>query len=108
MIRLLTIKLDDPKAEQVRVSTQAAIAELQAAPSANESIVTGVSLPDAAAVLIPHRLGRTPSIVTVGVPVGATAAGYIVETRDGVDRSKFIKLTANSYGATITVDVACR
>ena len=108
MKNLVTMKLEDPAAEQVRVSHQRAIEALQQSPAATESIVSGISLPNGAAVLIPHRLGRVPSIVNLGVPVGATAAGYIVETRNGVDRAKFVKLTANGYGATITVDVAFR
>lgn len=106
MKRLTTLKairLADTGAEEVRRNHHDAIGELQLL--ADRDVVSGVSLANGTATRVPHRLGRAPDIVTISVPRGATAAGYIVETRTGIDTSKAIMLTASGYGATITVDV---
>ena len=99
---LLNIVLEDTKAERVRVAHASAIATLQNA----RHVVSGVVLPSATLVYVSHGLGRTPSHVTLGTPQGATAAGSITQsTPSGMDTTKQLALTANGYGATVTVTV---
>lgn len=104
MVKPLPLKLDDEKAERVRRSHEAALLELQARPASGERIVT-VSLADGKATPVAHGLGRAPIMVTPSIVRGAASAGYIVETRDG-DRTKAVTLTANGYGATVTLEVS--
>ncbi len=101
----LSITLDDEKSERANRNHEGRIDELQGLPLVNARIVT-VQLADGVATPIAHGLGRTPLWVAVSVPRGALSAGFLVETREGVDRSKFAMLTASGYGATITIDLA--
>lgn len=101
---ILPIKLDDTNAERVRVQHEQAITDLQKAPASSLKTVAGVSLANGAATPVPHTLGHAPSWVGISVPRGATSAGYIVETITSA-RASVLTLTANGYGATITVDV---
>lgn len=102
-------QLADPLTEEVRRTHAQAIAALQG--DANERatiLLPNVVLPDATNVNIPHKLGRAPRFVTVSVPRGAAAAGYINEVRTGIDRTKVIVLRADDFGATVTVDLEVR
>jgi hypothetical protein len=105
VIQLLTIKLDDEKAERVRRNTQEALAELQRTPAARAGIVRDVTLADGIATPVPHGLGR-PAFATPSPPRGAVSTGRIEEVRDGThDRTKYVVLKATGWGATITLDV---
>lgn len=103
--QLVARVLGDPIAEEVRRNHERCIRELQQAPAAAAVLVEGVSLQSGVATSIPHTLGRAPRMITVSPVRGAAASGRIEETRNGVDRSKAIILTATGFGATITVDV---
>ncbi len=102
----LSITLDDEKSERANQHHEDRINELQQLPSAGLTVLPNITLADGVATIISHRLGRRPLWVGVSVPRGAaTTAGYIIETRDGTqDPTKFLILTANDYGATVTVD----
>jgi hypothetical protein len=106
MKQLTAIKLENDNAERVRREHHDAITEIQKKPAVNSLTISDVQLANGVTTPISHGLGKAPTHVTPSAPRGATAAGYIVEIRDGtVDRTKQIALQANSYGATITVDV---
>lgn len=93
-------------AEATRRVVEACIREIQDLPCSSTRIIAGVELADGVVTPIAHRLGRAPVFVGISVPRGATAAGWTVETRSGsYDRSQVVVLTANAYGATITVDL---
>lgn len=97
--------LADATAEQVRRSHHDALSELQASPLAGAKVVS-VKLENGKATTVSHGLGRVPKAVLVSVVRGATtSAGYIKETREAVDPSKAVMLTASGYGATVQVDV---
>lgn len=99
---LLAIEVADEAAERVRRSHHDALAELQGLALAGARILQGVTLEDGVAKTIAHGLGRKPAYVSAGIPRGAIAAGYVVETsRD----ARSLVLTASGYGATITVDL---
>ena len=99
---LQDITLADANAERVRRDRDDAIRELQ---RLQPRIVANVALADGIATEVPHGLGRVPLWVKESCVRGATSTGRIVETRDGIDRTKAVKLTASGWGATITVDV---
>lgn len=108
MIQLQNITIDErttpQQLEQIRRGIVDAIRELQQKPAAN--VLPGITLADGVETTVAHKLGRLPMMVKPSVVRGATSAGYIVELRDGtVDRSKFLKLKASGYGATITLDL---
>lgn len=106
MKKLPTIVLADLDAEQVRRSHHEAIEALQRIPAASAKTLSNVSLANGASTFVPHGLGRTPTMVKPSMPRGASSSGYIVEIRDNsYDRTKQLKLQANGYGATITVDI---
>lgn len=106
MKSLTPIKLDDLKAEQVRKEHHDAITAMQKSPIVSTVHVQDVSLANGIATPVPHTLGRIPKMVKIGAPRGAAAAGYITEVRDGsVDRSKYVNLQANGFGATVVVDL---
>ena len=103
---LEAITLKDADADRVRRSHADAIRELQQAPAAREVFLQDKQLADATPTPIAHGLGRVPRHVSVSVPRGAASAGYINEIRSSAyDRSQYIVLQADDYGATVTVDV---
>lgn len=104
--QLLSIQLLGD-AERVRQSHSAAIAELQAQPSAGERITT-VTLKDGVPTNVSHGLGRPPAMVTVSPLRGPVTAGFIEEIRAGVDRTKIIVLKATGYGAPVDAEISCR
>lgn len=105
-VQALGIRLTDEDAERVRRNHDDRIAALERLPAADLIIVANVSLADGVRTAVTHNLGRVPRSVKLGVPRGATAAGYVNEIRDGsVDRTKQVLLQADDYGATITLDV---
>lgn len=105
MITLLAIKLADDTIERVRRNLHAAIDELQRLPAARAVFIKNVELGDGVTTPIAHSLGR-PVFVKHSPVRGAVSAGFIEELRDGQhDRSRFIVLRANDYGATVTVDL---
>lgn len=109
MRQLTAIKLDDTTAERVRREHHDAIQEVQQAPALAIKTIAGQQLANGVTTPIAHTLGRSPVFVTASIPRGATSAGYIVEVRTStVDRTKYIQLQANGYGATITVDLEVR
>lgn len=103
----VALKLDDPKAEQVRVSTTQAVTEMQGRPAMGLKVIPSIQLPNLTAVLVPHGLGRAPLFACASFERGATTAGVIAAfPYDGsYDPTQYLKLIASSYGATITVDV---
>lgn len=62
-----------------------------------------VNLPNATAVRVRHGLGRPFTNYFLSAPQGATATGRIVES-SGDDMTEVV-LTANGFGATITVRI---
>jgi len=105
VIALLPLKLADEMVERVRRNFFDAIAELQRGLFARAKVIKDVTLADGVTTPIAHGLGR-PVLVLPTPPRGATAAGYILEVRDGNhDRTKVVILQANDFGAAITVDL---
>lgn len=100
------IRLPDEDQERVRRGTRQSIRELQVMPAATLTPLGEFELEDGVSRYIPHGLGRKPLQVMVSPPRGPSSTGRIEEIRDGVDRSKFLVLQANGWGATIKVDVA--
>jgi hypothetical protein len=105
--QLASIVLSDMNADRVRVSHAEAIRELQIAPAAGARLIAGIDLADGVATPIAHGLGRAPVFVRESCVRGAATTGRVddVSRTAGYDRSKFIVLTANGWGATVTVDV---
>lgn len=105
-VQAIGVRLADEDAERVRRNHDDRIAALERLPAADLVIVANVTLADGVRTPVTHNLGRVPRSVKLGVPRGATAAGYVNEIRDGsVDRTKQVLLQADDYGATITLDV---
>lgn len=102
---VITPRLAEPQAEEARRVLVEAVRELQALPSADLTVIPNVDLANGALVPVAHKLGRPPRFVSCSTPRNATAAGYVVEVRDGTDRARVVMLRASGYGATITVDV---
>lgn len=98
-------RLADPDAEEVRRSHAQAIDELQRHPVLQTQIIKDVVIPNNGAVLVAHKLGRVPEIVLVSPERGAVSIGMVAEQRGGFDRSRFVNLAANGFGAAVTVDV---
>lgn len=93
-------------AETARRAHEACIREIQDLPASSMRVIKDVSLVDATATTIAHKLGRAPVWVQVSAPRGATATGRVIETRSGsYNREQVIVLTGTGHGATITVDV---
>ncbi len=105
MVNLAAITLAATKAEEVRRSHHDAIGELQRAPLAGAKVVSGVRLENGKATTVAHGLGRAPKWVGISAVRGASSAGFINETRGGVDAARVLVLTASGFGATITIDV---
>lgn len=101
-----TPELDDDKAELVRLEHERKILELQGQPLVGARALRDVQLADAVATPVAHGLGREATVL-VSPPRGASSTGRITEVRatGGPDRSKFVVLQANGWGATITVDL---
>lgn len=104
MIALLAVKLADELAERVRANFASAIAEIQRLRIVGARVIENVELADATETLIPHTLGRRCAVFFSPVR-GASTTGRIDELREGVDRTKYLKLKATGYGATVTVDL---
>lgn len=62
-----------------------------------------VNLANGVAAKVRHGLGRPFTNYYLSAPRGAVASGYVVELAG--DDSSEIVLTANGYGATITVRI---
>lgn len=99
-------------AERSRQSHAQAITELQRAPCAATELLEDVVLPDNAESVVSHHLGRTPRMIIISPPRGASTAGVIrdfaaksVATGVSYDPSRFIVLRADGWGSTITVDI---
>lgn len=106
MRQLSAIKLEGD-AERVRREHADAIAELQKLPAASLTVLAGIELEDGVATPIAHGLGRKPLWVSPSAPRDATSTGRIAEVRSGsYDRSRFVVLQADGWGATITIDLA--
>lgn len=93
-------------AERNRREHAQAITDLQALPSSSARIIPAVVLVSGVTTTVAHGLGHVPTMIVVSVPRGAVLAGYVTELRvASVDRTKYVQLVANGYGATITVDI---
>lgn len=99
----------DEVAERVRRSHHEALKELQGLPVVTTEIKRDVALVSGAVTLIPHGLGRAPTITLVSPPRGPVTVGMIEEIIDRAagnpDRTRFVALKASGMGATVTVDV---
>jgi hypothetical protein len=96
----------DGVAEVVRRDTEKAITQLQGLPGASIRVLSDKSLADGVVTPIAHGLGREPVIVIPSAPRGPTSTGRIEEIRSSAhDRTKYVVLEANDWGATIIVDV---
>jgi hypothetical protein len=100
--QLPEIGLPDPLLEKVRRDMFEAIRELQ---RMQPVVVKNVSLPDGEEIHVPHNLGRIPEFVGESCIRGALNAGRVETSTNNVDRTKYVKVTATGYGATITVDL---
>ena len=78
-----------------------ALDEFSREPMFTGRVIT-VNLANAVRTSVRHGLGRQFTAYYLSAPKGAAAAGYIVEAADGND-SEEVVLTANGYGATITL-----
>ena len=111
MRRVISIATDtsaDAVADRARRELTEAVRELQRSPLAAGQVISNVSLADGIATTVPHHLGRLPTFVSCSVPRGPSTSGRIEEIRSTSgtnDRTKYVTLTANGYGATVTVDV---
>ena len=106
LTNIKAVRLVDPTADEVRQNHAACIAELQGMPAATAEIISNVELADGVTTYIPHGLGRAPRMVIVSpIFVGSSTSGRFVEDRDGVDRTKAIKLTSIGFGSAVTVDL---
>jgi hypothetical protein len=109
LLPLATRRLEDVELEQVRRNHADAIGELQRlAVDTTPQLLTDVELADGVATLIAHRLGHAPRWVRESCPRGAATPGVVTEIRDGIDRTKFICVQADGFGATIAVDIEVR
>jgi hypothetical protein len=104
VIALIVTKLADELIERVRANFFAAISELQRLRIIGATVLTDIELENGVETLVAHPLGRRVAVFISPVR-DASTSGRIEELRDGVDAKKFIKLKANGYGATVTVDV---
>jgi hypothetical protein len=109
MISLLPLSLDrDPSPtniERVRRNHHDVLAEIQGGAFTRARIIRDVTLADGIATPVAHGLG-VAAFAILSPPRGPIAAGWIEEVRDGGhDRTKYVVLKANSYGATVTVDL---
>lgn len=102
---LESTKLADPDVERAIRNLRDAVREQQRSVFSAAIVIPDVVLEDGVATLVSHGLLRRPRAVIPSIVRGATSAGYIVESRDGVNRTQQIKLIASGYGATITVDL---
>lgn len=100
----LSLRLDDPKQEQVRLNTDERIRELQRTPAAGLVVISGVELADGVATKIVHRLGRRPLLAFPSFVRGAISTGRI-DQDDSKDPGTYFVLTASGFGATITIDI---
>lgn len=91
-----------------------AIETIQRSPAQQLRVIGNVVLADTANVYVPHGLGQQPIFVKASAPRGALGAGIVRDVTDGavpglfntpVDRSRYVVLRADGYGATITVDI---
>ena len=109
MIALKSIHLGSDEAELIRQNHEQAIKELQQQPAIGMASLGDVSLPNGQTVQIAHKLGRVPTFVwTSPIKTAGVTAGTLVDVGAilGVDRTKYIALQANGFGATIVVTVA--
>jgi len=108
VIALKSIHLGSDEAELIRQNHAQAISELQQMPSASLKVVGPITLADNVFVLVPHGLGRVPSLVIGGLPNGAGAAGITAIFHSGqlgaptFDETKSFCVKANLYSTTIT------
>lgn len=109
MKALLDARIADEKTDRFVRSIAEAVRELQRLKAATLDVIPNQQLPDNVVVLVPHKLGRAPVIVLISPPRGAAAAGIVNEVVDipagNPDRSRYVGLKANGFGATVTVDV---
>lgn len=108
MRRLISVATPSGMQDRTATDTQRAIDELQRAPLAGAIVIRDVSLADATATPVPHGLGREPVFVGISAVRGPSTSGRIEEVRSTStvrDRKKYVTLTANGYGATVTVDL---
>lgn len=101
-----TLRLADEQLERAHRDTTQRIVDLQGMPSAGLEVVSSVTLKNNSTTAVAHPLGRFPSFVSIGVPRGATSAGYFTEVRDGsVDRKRYLNIKAAGFGADVVVDI---
>lgn len=107
----LTIKLDDDQAERVHRNIEQRLLEIQASPALSSMTLANVVLADNAETVVPHGLGRIPTVL-VSPPMGAASGGVIRDFGSkspltGVinDRTKSILLRCDGFGAAITVNI---
>lgn len=100
----LTIRFADQDQERWRRNVEAQVRELQTVPAASLVVLSGVELADGIETKIAHRLGRRPVLTFPSFVRGAITTGRIDEG-DSADPTKYLVLTANGWGATITIDI---
>ena len=102
---LLGLRLGDEDAERVRRNHQRAISEMQERPAVSGLVIEDVVLASGTVTSIEHKLGRKARVFVSAIR-GASTSGRIDETRSNAyDRSRYVVLTAQGWGATITVDL---
>lgn len=108
MKRPAAIKLDDPKAEQVRAAHHTAIADLQAMPAAAMVIVPNITL-SSVWRSVPHGLGRRPAFIGTSMMrnIPTPNAGVLVEdhTDPSVDYTKYVVVSYQGGSGPVVVDL---
>lgn len=100
------LRLDDPRAEQVRAEHHRAITELQRSPLAGGVVLRDVLLTEGDTIPVAHGLGRVPTFVSCSCPRGAATFGAIIEVRSGAYAAdQYVVLKADDWGDDIRVDI---
>lgn len=100
---MLLRRTGDPALDANTLALENAVDSVKALPIVGGRLMTGVTLAAGVATDVAHRLGRPWRGWLLCGMSGAAGAGYINETTTGYDTSNLLRLTATSFGATITV-----
>lgn len=102
----ISAKLSDPEAERVRRNHEERIGQIQKVPIVGGRELLDLELPDGTDVYVSHGLGRRPRCL-VSPPRGGTSTGCIHDRTVAIDadRSRYVVLRADDWGATVKVDL---
>lgn len=99
-------RIEDAATDQAIREHERTFADILNLPAAALRVINDVDLPEGIAISVPHGLGRAPRCVLVSaVRNDPPSTGRIVEVRQDVDRTNYLKLKATGFTVTVTVDV---